>query len=259
MKNETYYNKLYEKFIFTRQYRSLDDSSILETHHIIPRCLGGNDKKDNLIILTAREHFLAHLFLHRAHPDHIGLKKALMAMFKGDMRQQKNRRFNSRFYQLIREKVFVKCPSSKDLEEMYIENKMSYAKIAKKYNVSDMTVCKWMKLRNITPKRSSDYSYDIPSKQIIIDYYVNKQFPYKELQSMYKCKPSTIHKWATHYGLNKRQVRGVDSMQRIPSREELEKYIVPTKRFKTTDSICKRFNCGRPTALKWLEAYNLSI
>ena len=31
-----------------------------EKHHIIPRCLGGTNDKDNLIELTAREHCLAH-------------------------------------------------------------------------------------------------------------------------------------------------------------------------------------------------------
>ena len=34
-----------------------------EKHHIIPRCLGGKDTKDNLAILTAREHFIVHLLL----------------------------------------------------------------------------------------------------------------------------------------------------------------------------------------------------
>jgi len=34
-----------------------------EKHHIIPRCLGGKDTKDNLAILTAREHFIVHMLL----------------------------------------------------------------------------------------------------------------------------------------------------------------------------------------------------
>jgi hypothetical protein len=34
-----------------------------EKHHIIPRCLGGKDTKDNLANLTAREHFIVHLLL----------------------------------------------------------------------------------------------------------------------------------------------------------------------------------------------------
>ena len=34
-----------------------------ECHHIIPKCLGGNNLKDNLVLLTAREHFIAHKLL----------------------------------------------------------------------------------------------------------------------------------------------------------------------------------------------------
>lgn len=34
-----------------------------ERHHIIPRSLGGNDDTENLVDLTAREHFIAHLLL----------------------------------------------------------------------------------------------------------------------------------------------------------------------------------------------------
>jgi hypothetical protein len=34
-----------------------------EKHHIIPRSLGGNNSKDNIILLTYREHFICHLLL----------------------------------------------------------------------------------------------------------------------------------------------------------------------------------------------------
>lgn len=40
-----------------------------ERHHIIPQCLGGPDAADNIVVLTAREHFIAHLCLARLHPD----------------------------------------------------------------------------------------------------------------------------------------------------------------------------------------------
>src|SRR5574343_164206 len=35
----------------------------LETHHIIPKSLNGTDDKENLVLLTAREHYLAHKLL----------------------------------------------------------------------------------------------------------------------------------------------------------------------------------------------------
>lgn len=36
-----------------------------ETHHIIPRSLGGSNDKHNKVILTAREHFICHLLLRK--------------------------------------------------------------------------------------------------------------------------------------------------------------------------------------------------
>lgn len=37
--------------------------SYCEKHHIIPKCLGGSNDESNLIKLTARQHFIAHLLL----------------------------------------------------------------------------------------------------------------------------------------------------------------------------------------------------
>jgi len=34
-----------------------------ERHHIIPKSLGGTNKKDNLVVLSAREHFICHWLL----------------------------------------------------------------------------------------------------------------------------------------------------------------------------------------------------
>lgn len=35
----------------------------IENHHIIPKCLGGSNKKENLAKLTPREHFICHRLL----------------------------------------------------------------------------------------------------------------------------------------------------------------------------------------------------
>ena len=40
-----------------------------EKHHIVPKWLGGTDIKDNLILLTAKEHFIAHLLLWKYYRD----------------------------------------------------------------------------------------------------------------------------------------------------------------------------------------------
>ena len=40
-----------------------------ESHHVIPRCMGGTDAKENLIDLFAKEHFIAHKLLAEENPD----------------------------------------------------------------------------------------------------------------------------------------------------------------------------------------------
>ena len=40
-----------------------------ETHHIVPKCMGGSNDKENLIDLFAREHFEAHRLLALENPE----------------------------------------------------------------------------------------------------------------------------------------------------------------------------------------------
>lgn len=47
--------------------RILDEYT--ETHHIVPRCMGGTDEPTNLVELTPEEHFVAHQLLIRIYPD----------------------------------------------------------------------------------------------------------------------------------------------------------------------------------------------
>ena len=45
-----------------------------EEHHIVPRSLGGYDTKENLVLLTAREHFVAHLLLAKIYLTEKGVE-----------------------------------------------------------------------------------------------------------------------------------------------------------------------------------------
>ena len=55
------YSKHYNHLISRAKERTLEGYK--ESHHIIPKCLGGTDDPANLVNLTAREHFLAHILL----------------------------------------------------------------------------------------------------------------------------------------------------------------------------------------------------
>lgn len=63
------YKKIYEKLIERCVKRSYgkNDGDYLERHHIIPRCLNRSDDDNNLVYLTGREHYIAHLLLSKIH------------------------------------------------------------------------------------------------------------------------------------------------------------------------------------------------
>lgn len=55
------YTSCYFNIINRAKSRSI--SGYIEKHHIIPKSLGGNNAKDNLVKLTAKEHYICHLLL----------------------------------------------------------------------------------------------------------------------------------------------------------------------------------------------------
>ena len=56
------YKKIYDNLIDYRKTNILRNGYI-EEHHIVPRSLGGTDESSNIVALTGREHYIAHLLL----------------------------------------------------------------------------------------------------------------------------------------------------------------------------------------------------
>ena len=70
IKNASFYqryimnwSKIYIDLVMSRKHRGNAKNIGYELHHIVPKSLGGDDSDDNLVLLTPREHFLAHLLL----------------------------------------------------------------------------------------------------------------------------------------------------------------------------------------------------
>lgn len=61
------YKLHYDKLIKRANNRILD--CYTECHHIIPRCMGGNEDLNNLVNLLPEEHFVAHQLLIKIYPD----------------------------------------------------------------------------------------------------------------------------------------------------------------------------------------------
>ena len=86
------YQKHYNLLIERAKIRNLEGYK--ELHHIVPRCIGGTDERDNLVELTAEEHFVAHQLLVKMYPDHDGLKWAAVQMTG----HQNGKRTNNKLY-----------------------------------------------------------------------------------------------------------------------------------------------------------------
>lgn len=55
--------------IYKRLCSTPDTDGYTETHHIVPRCMGGSDEPGNLVELSARKHFIAHQLLAKIYPE----------------------------------------------------------------------------------------------------------------------------------------------------------------------------------------------
>lgn len=74
------YTACYQRLIDRAQARTL--TGYKERHHIIPRCIGGDNSSDNLVDLTAEEHFVAHQLLVKIYPESRSLVHAVLLMSK---------------------------------------------------------------------------------------------------------------------------------------------------------------------------------
>lgn len=99
------YQKIYNQLIKRAQNRTLEEGVYFETHHIIPRCMGGEDTSENLVKLTAREHFLCHWLLVRIHTGNKKIAHAFWSMCIIKRKYQERYIPSSRAYGEAREGV----------------------------------------------------------------------------------------------------------------------------------------------------------
>lgn len=97
------YTRIYYQLINKRQVEILSKRNVYcETHHIIPKSLGGDDSPDNLVNLFPREHFIAHLLISKmvySDSDIIKMNWALHRMSYG-----RTDHFKSKNYEWYRQR-----------------------------------------------------------------------------------------------------------------------------------------------------------
>lgn len=101
--NNSKYTKWY--FAITNSANTKSREEYTENHHIIPKCLGGGDDKNNLVRLTAREHFVCHWLLTKM-TSGVEQRKLAFALnsFRRASKNQK-RYMTSRQYEIVRKIV----------------------------------------------------------------------------------------------------------------------------------------------------------
>lgn len=75
------YTKWYEQLVNKAKNRTLPEDVYTETHHIVPYCISQDNSKDNLVVLTGREHYMAHLLLWRMGMPPKWHNKMMMALW----------------------------------------------------------------------------------------------------------------------------------------------------------------------------------
>ena len=90
------YRKIYVCLIETRKATTTEDT-YYEYHHVVPKSEGGNDDERNIVKLTAREHYIAHLLLAKIYDDY-AMHAAVMFMQTCRHKVRKFK-FNSHLYE----------------------------------------------------------------------------------------------------------------------------------------------------------------
>lgn len=89
----------------------------LENHHIIPKCMKGDNSSENLVLLTAKEHFIAHKLLVKMYPENRKLNYAYWMMCMSVSRKNEGRiRPSAKEYDNVRNNL---VPWNKGLTGIY--------------------------------------------------------------------------------------------------------------------------------------------
>jgi hypothetical protein len=102
------YKKWYNQIVLNGKNEKLPGH---EHHHILPKSLGGTDENNNLVYITAREHFVCHWLLTKIYStgeEHWKMLNALRMMRAENKNQQRyDTKITSRVYAKLKEEYAI--------------------------------------------------------------------------------------------------------------------------------------------------------
>lgn len=144
-------------------------------------------------------------------------------------------------------------PSKIELQKLYTEKNLTQKEIAKKYNVSKASVCRWFKKHNIEIDNSFKEKEKL-SKEKLIELYVDGGLNTSEIAERCGVHRVTVGKWLKAYRIPRTDIT---KPKDIPPKEELEHLY--NKELKTLDEIGNYYSVNRNLVSKWLMSYGIKI
>jgi hypothetical protein len=140
------YSNWYYSIIDSARSRVFPVDTYTETHHIIPKSLGGKNTPDNLVKLTAREHYICHLLLPKM-TENLFKKKmsyALWCIVNVKNSNQTRYKVTSREYNSIKIAHSLICKAYKHtdaaLHKISASNKGKVVSLESKKRMSDSAI-----------------------------------------------------------------------------------------------------------------------
>jgi hypothetical protein len=163
------YTKCYNTIIARAKSRVL--VSYTEKHHIIPRALGGTDAANNLVRLTAREHFICHLLLPKMLTgiDKRNMSFAIWSMLNRDHSTGRKRyKITSHIYEILKKQIAI---ASSELHKGKIvtaktRKKISDSRKGKPTGRKGISMSDEQKLKLSIAKKGTHQSLETIAKQV---------------------------------------------------------------------------------------------
>ncbi len=108
------YEKLHDAIVRAAKARALTPG-YTERHHIKPRSMGGGDSSENIVLLTAREHYLVHWLLYKIHRN----QEMAFAWHRMTHQRGKMRRYTSHSFS------YAKQARARAMSALFLGKKLS--------------------------------------------------------------------------------------------------------------------------------------
>lgn len=220
------YQKIYDNIINKRTKEKPE--GYVEVHHILPKCLGGSDDTENLVALTAREHFIAHWLLSKIHKSS-SLSYAFLRMYCIAPTQEGQRYIpkNSKIYDK------AKSDYSKRLKEYYATHGISEETRKRMSNTRKARVTKQSTLEKMSKSLTGYNIFEYWDR--IVELWISNDYPgYVRLRKI--CVKHGLPDIAYQVILNKiKQSTGIYKVGKLKDSEE---------------TLAKKANNGRKSPLR---------